>query len=188
MATAKQPGKHPNLQAVPEAAPPEEPPKKKSKKKLILVVAAAVAVLAGGSGAAWFFLGGEAEPPAKGAHPVPKVDPGKPPVFITMEPFTVNLQVDSSAPPDRTTGEFLQISFTLQVADRNQEDIIKQYMPQVRSRLLLLLSSRKASEISTAEGKKKLADDIIAQIKQPFAPGLPPQAVTGVFFTSFVIQ
>jgi len=184
MATAPKPAaKNPNLQAVPE---PEQhgdgaPPKKKSKKKLFIILGAVAVLLAGAGGGAWFLLGDEAPPPAKGAKPVAKAEPGKPPVFINMEPFTVNLQSEG-------TEQFLQVSFTLQVGDRDQEDIIKQYMPQVRSRLLLLLSSKKGSEISTADGKKKLADEIIAHVKQPFAPGLPPQNVTGVFFTSFVIQ
>jgi flagellar FliL protein len=76
----------------------------------------------------------------------------------------------------------------LQVADQSQVDLIKLYMPQVRSRLLLLLSSKKASEISTPEGKKKLSDEIMEQVKQPFKLGAAPQNVTNVFFTSFVIQ
>ncbi|HYD79801.1 MAG TPA: flagellar basal body-associated protein FliL [Paucimonas sp.] len=182
MATsAKQAAKNPNLQAVPEAeGAGAEAPKKNSKKKLVLFLLLLIFFLAGG-GAAWYFLGQEAEPLAKGAKPVPKVDPGKPPVFIDMEPFTVNLQSEGGE-------QFLQVSFTLQVADENQLEVLKLYKPQVRSRLLLLLSSRKASEISTAEGKQKLADDIVAQVKQPYAPGMPPLAVTGVFFTSFVIQ
>jgi flagellar protein FliL len=186
MATSPKPAaKNPNLQAVPEAEQAEAPaPNKKSKKKLIVFGLLAVLILGGVGGGAWYFLGDEAEPPAKGAKPVPKVDTSKPPVFITLEPFTVNLQAEAAGGAE----QFLQISFTLQVPNREQEELIKTYLPQVRSRLLLLLSSRKASEINTADGKKKLADDIVTHVKQPFAPGMPPQTVTGVFFTSFVIQ
>jgi flagellar protein FliL len=186
MATSPKPAaKNPNLQAVPEPEQAEAAPPKKRSKKKIIVAGVLLAVIGGAGGAAWYFLGDEAEPPlAKGAKPVPKVEAGKPPVFVTLEPFTVNLQTEAAGGPE----QFLQISFTLQVPTREQEELIKTYLPQVRSRLLLLLSSRKASEISTADGKKKLAEDIVAQVKQPFAPGMPPQAVTGVFFTSFVIQ
>jgi len=98
-----------------------------------------------------------------------------------MEPFTVNLQSEGG-------DQFLQITFTLQVGDAAQEEIIKAFMPQVRSRLLLLLSSKKASEISTVDGKKKLSEEIIAAVNQPFSPKGPPQNVVNVFFTSFVIQ
>ncbi len=106
----------------------------------------------------------------------------KPPVFIVVEPFTVNLT------PGEVGDQYLQVALTLQVADQAQVDRIKLYMPQVRSRVLMLLSSKKASEISSVEGKKKLSDDIIAQINLPFTPQSEPQAVSDVFFTSFVIQ
>ena len=98
-----------------------------------------------------------------------------------MEPFTVNLLHE--------TGEqYLQVALTIQVADQLQVDLIKLYMPIVRSRLLLLLSNKKASEILTEEGKRKLADEIVVQLKLPFAPNTEPQKVSSVFFTSFVIQ
>jgi flagellar FliL protein len=61
-------------------------------------------------------------------------------------------------------------------------------MPQVRNRLLLLLSSKKASEILSVEGKKTLSNEIVAQIKQPFVAQGPQQSVSDVFFTSFVVQ
>jgi flagellar FliL protein len=58
----------------------------------------------------------------------------------------------------------------------------------VRSRLLLALSSKKASELVSVDGKKKLIQEIIASLNQPFTPNGKPQQVTDVFFTSFVIQ
>jgi len=171
--------------AAPKAAPKvvpidenvEAPAPKKSQKKRIVVIVLLLLVLGIGGGT-WYFLDSSGEPPAAAA----KQEPPKPPVFLPMEQFTVNLQSESG------NDQFLQISFTLQLADQEQVELIKTYMPLVRSRLLLLLSSKKASEISSVEGKKKLSDEIIAQVKQPFLPQGAPQAVTGVFFTSFVIQ
>lgn len=165
--------------AVPKAEmPPEEPPvakKKKSKLKLIAVVL--IIVLAIGGAAAFFTGGKKSKPSADEA----RHEAVKPPVFIVMEPFTVNLQQEAA-------DQFLQISMTVQVGDEKQVEEIKLYMPQVRSRVLLLLSGKKASDINTAEGKKKLADDITAQIRLPFIPGGKPQEVSNVYFTSFVIQ
>ena len=83
---------------------------------------------------------------------------------------------------------FLQTGLTLQLAGQEQVDLIKLYMPHVRSRLLLLLSSKKASEILTAEGKNKLAQEIINTLNQPFSPGGPSVQVMSVLFTSFVVQ
>ena len=110
-----------------------------------------------------------------------KAEAPKPPVFVVMEPFTVNLQNEGSE-------QFLQTAFTLQVANNEEVELLKVYMPQVRSRLLLLLSSKHASEINTPEGKKKLGTEIVASINQPFSAGGKKQEVSDVFFTSFVIQ
>lgn len=153
---------------------------KKSSKKLLIILVAAMLLLACAGGAAYYFLGkGNAAKDASGA---PAHDPGKPPVFVTLEPFTVNLQGEQFGE------QYLQVALTLQVADQGQVDQIKQYMPLLRSRLLLLLSGKRASELSTPEGKNKLAEEIVAQVKQPVAPAAPPQQVSAVFFTSFVIQ
>lgn len=171
MATA--PKGNPKVVPIDEAA--AAPPPKKSNAKLYLIIGAAL--LAIGGGGAWYFLG---RPPAD-PNAAAKQEPPKPPVFIAMEPFTVNLQPEDGE-------QYLQVQFTIQVADEKQIELIKTYMPLVRSRVLLLLSSKRASELSTPEGKKKLQDDIVAAIKQPFTPQSAPQGVTGVFFTSFVIQ
>jgi flagellar protein FliL len=61
-------------------------------------------------------------------------------------------------------------------------------MPQVRSRLLTLLSSKKASEIKSVDGKRKLSEEIVAQVKLPFAKGAAVQEIDGVSFTDLVIQ
>lgn len=157
---------------------------KGSKKKLIIIIVGALLLAAIGAGAAWFFMGkaqGGQDGHATAAPPPPKVDLSKPPVFLQMEPFTVNLQPENGE-------QYLQVAFTLQVADQSQVDYLKMYMPLLRSRILLLLASRKASEIGTAEGKQKLQTDILAEVTKPFVPNAPPQSASGVFFTSFVIQ
>ena len=154
----------------------EAPVVKKSKKKLIIILLAVI-LLAGGGGGAWYFMGHKK--PVGEQHA--KAEPAKPPVFLVMEPFTVNLQSEGGE-------QFLQAAFTLQVGSAEQVDLLKLYMPQVRSRLLLLLTSKKASDINTAEGKKKLSAEIMAAVKQPFTPEAKPQEVAEVFFTSFVIQ
>jgi flagellar FliL protein len=150
----------------------------KSKKKLIIIIAAAVVLLAGGGGAAWFFM-----QPKAGDHKkeVKHEEPAHAPVFVTLETFTVNLQPD----PEE---KFLQLEISLQVSSPEQAELLKTQMPAVRSRLLMLLTSKVASDISTSEGKQLLSDEIVAEVKKPFSKGAKPQEVLGVFFTSFVIQ
>jgi flagellar FliL protein len=61
-------------------------------------------------------------------------------------------------------------------------------MPHVRSRMLLLLSAKKASEILSVEGKNKLSEEILGIFKKPFTPQGPTIKVSNVLFTSFVVQ
>ncbi len=158
-----------------ENAENAEAPVKKSPKKLILILAMLVLVLGAGGAGAWFFLG------SKDKSKVARHDPPPPPVFVNLEPFTVNLQPDDGS-------QYLQVTMVLQVKNDDAAESIKQHMPQVRSRLLMLLSSKQASEINSADGKHKLADEIVAQIKQPFSKDAPPQEVGSVYFTDLVIQ
>lgn len=155
-----------------------------SKKKLIIIILAAVLVAGGvGGGAAWYFLHGkgdqeESSPSKKKKHSAAKAGP---PVFVPIDSFTVNLQPENGE-------QYLQIAFTLQVANAEEMDSIKLNMPKVRSRLLLLLSGKKASELNTVEGKQQLAAEIINQVNQPFDEKGPEQDVTDVLFTAFIIQ
>ncbi|MHB0989940.1 MAG: flagellar basal body-associated protein FliL [Burkholderiales bacterium] len=160
------------------AAPAAEtdPPKKSKKMLLIILGAVFVLLLAGGGAAAYFLMHKTGGKPAA----VKKADE-KPPVFVPLDSFTVNLSPDEG-------DKFLQVALTLQVPDDKESDNIKAHLPQIRSRLLLLLSSQKASVLLTEAGKNQLMKEIVAEINKPFEPGGDPQKVLGVFFTSFVIQ
>lgn len=161
------------MKADPKAAEAAAP--KKSKKMLIIIVLA-VLLLGGGGGAAWFLTqGGD-----KKEHKVETKHAAKP-EFVVIEPFTVNLAQENG-------DQYLQIQFTLQVASPEQAELIKTNMARVRSRVLLLLSAKKASELSTTEGKSQLAKEIINTINLPFADKGAPQEVTDVLFTNFIIQ
>lgn len=160
------------------AASADAAPAGKSKKKLIIIIAVGVLLLAAIGGGAAVFLSKKSHPDKEKEH---KSEPAKAPSFLPLEAFTVNLQSD-------TGDKYLQISMTMQVEDEAQVNLIKANMPQVRSRLLMLLSSKDATELLSAEGKEKLVDEIVEQVKLPFTPKGEPQKVSGVFFTAFIIQ
>ncbi|RFP14815.1 MULTISPECIES: flagellar basal body-associated protein FliL [unclassified Duganella] len=157
-------------------------------KKLIIIILAVVLVLgAAGGGAAWFFLhgkadAGEEEAPVKKGKNSKKVKAG-PPEYVPVEPFTVNLQ-----PGDSGADQYLQIAFTLEVGGLEEKENVKNNMAKVRSRMLLLLSSKRAMDINTPEGKVQLAKEIITQLKEPFEDRGSSQDIEDVLFTSFIIQ
>lgn len=148
------------------AAPP------KSKKKLIIIILAVVILgLAGGGG--WFYFTQMREKPAS----VKKVEP---PVFVALDVFTVNLQGEDQ--------QLLQTAITLQLENSEEATKLKENMPLIKNRLLLLLSSKTTEEIATAEGKNKLAQEIAEQVKAPLSPAGDALKVNNVLFTSFIIQ
>lgn len=178
----------------PKAKEPEvagEAAAPKSKKKLIVIIVAVIVLLAG-AGGGWYFMKSKeahkkpvkhgevqeeaaAEEEGEGGHGAGA------PVFLTLETFTVNLQPD----PDE---KFLQLDVSIQVKKPEEAEALKGQMPAIRNRLLMLLTSKQASQISTIEGKQELSNEILAEVNKPFSEHGKPQKVTGVFFTSFVIQ
>jgi flagellar FliL protein len=144
------------------------------KKALLLIVGGVVVALVLGLGAAWYLTMGSSDKAPKAA----KIEP---PEYVALEPFTVNLQADEGE-------HYLQVQFTLQVANLEQAEVLKSNMAQVRNRVLLLLSAKRASELNTVEGKRQLAGEIAATLKQPFFAKGQPQHVGDVLFTAFIIQ
>ena len=163
------------MKADPKGAEAAAPNK---KKKMVIMIILGVLVAALGGGVAWFFTrpgADHADTKKKTEHKAEK------PEFLVIEPFTVNLQPENG-------DQYLQVQFTLQVGSLEQAELIKTNMARVRSRVLMILSAKKASELITVEGKKQLSNEIIAAVKQPFADKGEPQDVTDVLFTSFIIQ
>ncbi len=150
------------------AAAPEAGAPKKGKKKLIIIVAAVVVLALVGVGAALMLKkkshaedgeDGEAEsPPPKAAV---KHDPKAAPVFVPLDPFTVNLA-------DREAERYAQVGITLEVTDAHVADQLKQYMPAVRNNILLALSDKTSAQLMERDGKTKLA----AQVQRETARAL----------------
>ena len=148
--------------------------KKPGGRKLTLIIASAVLLLGCGGGGAFWYLNRAQD----GMEVQVKQ---KPPVFVNLETFTVNLQSEYG-------DQHLQTNLTLKMEDATAADLIKLHMPEVRNRVLLLLSSKAASQIAAVDGKRKLAAELLAEIRQPLNENRPELAVQSVLFTSFVIQ
>ena len=144
-----------------------------SAAKTKLVVVAAVLIVAAAGAGAWWFTHGSAAP----AH-AEKLQPPAAPIFVELEPFTVNLAAD----------HVLQTSVSVQVAKAEDADQLKLYQPVVKSRMLMLLSSKSVETLQASQGKEALAAEIGKVLRQPYVKGLTPPAVDGVFLTAFVIQ
>ncbi|ALM83179.1 flagellar basal body-associated FliL family protein [Bordetella sp. N] len=103
------------------------------------------------------------------------------PIFIPIEPFTVSVQ-------SANTERMLHVALTLRVSDEQTRQRIEKYMPEVRSRILLLASSQTPESVQTPQGKVDLAAAIVKAVNKPFSPIPDGQYVTDVLFTAFVVQ
>ncbi|MBA4343807.1 MAG: flagellar basal body rod protein [Methylibium sp.] len=153
--------------ATPPAAA-DAPPASGGKKKLIIIIAVVLVLVLGGGVAAMLLLkkkppaeGEEGEEAAAAVHtPAATPKPGTPPVFVPLEPFTVNLA-------DKDVDRFAQVGVTLEVVDAKFGEQIKAYMPAIRSNILMVLSHKTAAELLSLEGKQKLAKEINRESVRP---------------------
>jgi flagellar FliL protein len=135
-----------------EPAAAEEAPRPAGKKGLIKLILIAILVIGAAGGGYWYYSHKGHEPAQEA-----KQEPAKPPVFLPLETFTVNLQLVDNP-------QFLQTAITLKVVNNAAVDEIKLRMPEVRDRILMLMSSRKAAELLTVDGKRRLGEDIVASM------------------------
>ena len=108
------------------------------------------------------------EPPAK-EEKAKKAKTGHadaPPVFVKLEPFTVKLQTEAQE-------AYLQALPELRVLDAHIGDKIKQYIPEIRHKVLLILAGKKASDLSTPQGVQQLANEMRVTINAIIEPPPP---------------
>jgi flagellar protein FliL len=148
---SKAPAK-PAAPAAKEEAPAAAPPK---SKKMLIIGIVLFLVIAGG-GAVWYFTKGSA--PADSHAAEAKHEPAHEAKFVPLgENFTVNLQREEG-------DQYLQAGITLKILEPELEEKIKTAMPEIRSKLLFVLSSKRPSELQTQEGKKQLIAEIIVEV------------------------
>ncbi len=117
-----------------------------------------------------------------GGEPVVQAQAPKPVTYVKIDPFTVNLQGDLCGQ------RLLYVGLSLQVADADTESYVLEHMPQLRSRLLMLLSGQSSQTVATQEGKEQLKADILALFNQPHGDNQPELQVDDVLFTEFIVQ
>lgn len=80
---------------------------------------------------------------------------------------------------------FVQVSITLKVKGAEIERNISALKPDIFHRVNILLESKRFSELSTADGKKKLANEIQKQVEDVLGKA---GVVSEVLFNTFVMQ
>ncbi|MDR2892083.1 MAG: flagellar basal body-associated FliL family protein [Deltaproteobacteria bacterium] len=164
----------------------EIPRKKKGKKKWIFLLLLLLIIGGGGFGAYKLgFLDGvlgavssapEQETTAEGST-------------TTIETPTSNLRTASLAPfvanlADPLGNRYIRMTLEVEVLSPEVINELKVQNPRIRDAMIMLLSSKTYTELSTQAGKLRLKNEILDRINQV----LGGPKVTRVFFTELVVQ
>jgi flagellar FliL protein len=166
----------------PEVPAAQATPVAKNKSKRLLAPLLALLLVSLTVAGAWF--GGLRNHPAFAFEK--KLETGasaktKMQSFVPLEPFTVNLQ-------DADRERFLQLGVVLEANDGHATDGVKQKLPIIRSQILLLLSSKRSTDLQGLEAKQKLAGEIIVRARQSLDSDAPDKGIEQVHFSQFMIQ
>ena len=148
----------------------------KKRKRSIWIPLLVLITLAACAAAGYSYWRMQQKPAADAKVEAP---PPPAPVFFALDTFTVNL-----GDADRV----LYVGITLRLKDDATRARLSEYLPEVRSRLLMLFSRQDAAQLATNEGKQNLANAIKETLSPPLVPGQPKQEVTDVLYTAFILR
>ncbi|HUH39833.1 MAG TPA: flagellar basal body-associated FliL family protein [Castellaniella sp.] len=142
---------------------------------LVIIMGATV----GGTMMFMAWQGGEATASSSASPVVPPPPPA--PIFAELAPFTVTLYGE-------TRNRILYTGITLRLTDQASRQIIEDYMPEVRDRVLKVLTSQEIARVQAPTGQETLAAALRASLTRPFAPQPQGPRIDDVLFTAFVVQ
>lgn len=139
------------------AAPPKS-------KKMLLIVVLLVLIVALAGGGTFIYINNQRAAAQLDEEPRPaarkKVQAG-PPVYLPLDNMVVNLA-------DPGGERVAQVGVTFELLDVAASERVKQYLPTIRSGILLVISQRTSAELLQIEGKEKLARAILREAALPF--------------------
>lgn len=161
----------------------------KGLSKVLLGLVLAILIIGASVGATYYFfqksglLSNAMADPSMQAQQQPQAPPVPlpAPIFAALEPFTVTLR-------DERTTRILYLAITLRLVDDNSRNMVTEYMPEVRDRVLRLLSLQNPTYIQTPEGRERLVQDLTELLQRPYLPQPRGPEISAVLFTAFVVQ
>jgi flagellar FliL protein len=106
---------------------------------------------------------------------------GKPSMYYAIDPpLVVNFE-------DGSAVRFLQITMEVMAHDEKAIESVQKNIPLIRNNLLLLMSNRNYQTMLSREGKEKLRQEALTEIRAVQKKTGAPD-VDDVLFTSFVVQ
>ena len=94
-----------------------------------------------------------------------------------LDTFIVNLA-------DKGGKRYLRFTIDLELDGKELESEITKRLPQVRDSILTILPTKRFEDISSAQGKTELRDQMLERINGMLARG----QITNIYFKEFVVQ
>ncbi len=151
----------------------EEEKKPKKSKIMLIIIIVVVLILGVGGYFGWSMY-------KKENQDVEEVDKKEDTVIIyPMRSFIVNL-MDRKGLGKR----YLKVTMEFEVGSEKDRLIVEKNTPQLRDRILILLSSKQLKDINSMEGKKELKMELLSGIEEV----LNSPSVRRLYFQEFVVQ
>ncbi len=99
-------------------------------------------------------------------------------VLVDLEEIIVTLRSETKRP------RYLRTNINLEVKDQIAADIVAQRLPQLRDIVIMVISDKTPEDLSSAEGKKGIRDEIFRRIDERMPPGI----LMNVYFSDLVVQ
>jgi len=157
----------------------------KKRSVIIFIIVIIILILGGLSGYLFYqvsSLKSGAQDKAAETTEAPKVVPAEPPLYVHLDTFTVSLK-----PVPADSDRVLYIGLTLRLKDEKSKVLLEQFLPEIRSRLLMLFSQQTGPEISTENGKLELMREIKRVVSLPLNDH-HTISVDDVLFNAFILR
>ncbi len=120
-------------------------------------------------------------PEAKGGGHGEEGAAGKASVYYAIDPpLVVNFE-------DGSAVRFLQITMEIMAHDQKAIESVQKNIPLIRNNLLLLMSNRNYQSMMSREGKEKLRQEALTEVREVQKKEGGPD-IDDLLFTSFVVQ
>lgn len=156
----------------------EKPKKKRGKVFAILVVGVLMAAsFAGGAVFNYHTYGVRTEIVEVEAKPIVKE-----PYYTEFDPsFTVNIPGDNGQ-------HYVDINIAVLSYDRDANNLLRQYRPLLRNKILNVIGNRRFEELLAREGREKLLSDVRSGIDDVFLREDRSVDLEALYFTKFLMQ
>jgi flagellar FliL protein len=109
-------------------------------------------------------------------------EPPPPPLYSRIDPtIVVSFQNGSQV-------RFLQITLEAMARDQASIEAFELHSPKIRNNLLLLFGSQSLDDMATREGKERVRQLALEEVRSALAQDAKDAKIEDLYFTSFVVQ